>query len=543
MSDPLLRPDQPAFWSDFAALVAGGGLRGDAAEDAIVDFITASEVGPRDPPRLRVEVRELVEEVVRGDADLRALLHAEVSGPAPIDPAPALDPAPLPAPRAEAIAAPRREPRREAPSAPRRSGPVAARRARRRPQGDRVEADDVEGFAARQTRRRILTALAIVGGVVLGGWLWSVLREKPCDRLARKICLALDDCETSVVRAALRTRKIGEETCDATRTAIDEAIAGVDPAKSVPIFTRVMREQIGFDPRGEKVAAGGSEGAASKRAEAMTVVEGVSTLVDLFADDAHLIWTRQDPPGVFRARNIGGSIEVLAEHPDAVDVVATRDFVYWVSRDPAGGKLWTDKKRGEHEPMLIEVEGFAPVRAAFMGPELAFADGTTGAIVMAAVAGGEPRRIAEGGLPAPVEITADATDVFWATTDGALFTAPRSGGQTRVLAERQHAPASLATDPTHLYWIDRGQGRLVRVPKAGGAIEILVDDRPGLWDLTLDDARVITTDRDAGMVLAVPKSGGAITVLAEGLSQPTRVVVDGAAVYWEAGGVLQRLPK
>jgi hypothetical protein len=404
-----------------------------------------------------------------------------------------------------------------------------------------VEPDGVDSFSAGQTRRRVATVAGIVGGIVVSAWAWTMLREKPCDRLARKICLALSDCEQGAVRTSLAAPDIGDELCESTRVALDEALAGVDPAKTVPIFTRVMTKQLGFDPRGEK--AGAVKGDRPKLLEPTTVVEGTSTLIDLFADDAHLLWTRQDPPGVFRVRNIGGIPEVLAEHLDATDVVATRDFVYWVSREPTGGTLWADKKRGEYEPMRIEVDGFSPVRAAFMGPELAFIDATTGDIMMAAVAGGDPRAIAHGGLPAPVEIAADEALVFWATTEGAISSAPRSGGDTLVLAERQHAPASLASDSTHLYWIDRGQGTLARVPKQGGSLEALVTGRPGLWDLAIDEDRVYVTDRDAGMLMSVAKVDAAITVLAQGLSQPTCVVIDGAAIYWEANGSIARLPK
>jgi hypothetical protein len=548
---PPLRPDEPGFWSDFAALVAAGRLRGEAAEDAIVDFITASEVGPQDHPRLRVEVREQVEAVVRADAQLCALLHAEVGQPRQ-PPEPPRTPEPSPVAPVETVAEPPaqqrptqggppggRSRRAPAPRNPPRDRAAPSRRSRAR--RERVEADGVDAFSAGQTRRRALTVAGIVGAIAVSAWAWTMLREKPCDRLAKKICLALSDCEQGAVRTSLAAPDIGDELCESTRIALDEALVGVDPAKTVPVFTRVMTEQLGLDPRGEK--AGAAKGDGPKLLEPTTVVEGTSTLIDLFADDAHLLWTRQDPPGVFRVRNIGGTPEVLAEHLDATDVVATRDFVYWVSREPTGGTLWADKKRGEYEPMRIEVDGFSPVRAAFMGPELAFVDETTGDIMMAAVAGGDPRAIAHGGLPAPVEIAADEALVFWATTEGAISSAPRSGGETRVLAERQHAPASLASDSTHLYWIDRGQGTLARVPKQGGSVEALVTGRPGLWDLAIDDDRVYATDRDAGRLMSVAKVDAAITVLAEGLLQPTCVVIDGAAIYWEANGSIARLPK
>jgi hypothetical protein len=400
----------------------------------------------------------------------------------------------------------------------------------------------VDSFAAGQLRRRVLSILAI-GAALGGGWVaWQALQEKPCDRLARKICLALSDCELAAVRATLTAREVEAERCEATGAAIDEAIVGVDAAKARGVFARVMIEQLGFDPRGGSEQTQSSKDT-SKMRQATTVVENVGTVTDLFADEAHLIWTSQSPPGVFRVRSIGSDVETLSDHPESIDVVATRDFVYWVSQTPSGGTLWTDKKRGDYEPMVIEVQGWSPTRAAFMGPELAFVDGATGAIVMAAVAGGEPRPIAQGGLPAPVAIAADATHVFWATASGSIASAPRDGGETHVLAEGSGDCAALVLDSTHLYWIERSRGALVRVPKQGGAVETLVADRPGLLDLAIDETRVYASDGSGGMIVSVAKTDGAITVLAQGLPRPTQLVVDRAALYWEAGGAIARLPK
>ena len=508
------RPHEPAYWRELAQLVAAGDLRGDAAEEAVVDLITASEVGRRDHPRVRFEIREQVRAVVREDRELLALLHERSEGDARPEPAVVVHD------RKRA-----RVPRRE------RSG---------RPAKPEPDTDGVDAFAAGQTRRRVLTAVGVVVALVGGVTAWTALREKPCESLARKICLALDECRSSTVRASLKSEGIDDARCEATKAAIDQALAGVDPAKAQGVFTRVMTQELGFDPRGVAEAKPAKDGRAREPA---TIVEGVATLGDLFADEAHLLWTRQNPPGVFRVRSIGGTPEPLSEHPDPIDVFATQDFVYWVSRGPTGGTLWTDKKRGEYEPMPIEVEGFTPLRAAFMGPELAFVDAATGAIVIAAVAGGEPRVVAAGELPPPRAIAGDDAHVFWVTGAGAVMMAARSGGDTRVLAQGQRDCVTLMPDATHLYWIDRGQGSLVRVPKTGGALETLVSGRPGLWDLALDGQRIYATDRDAGMVICITKSDAALTVIAEGLAQPTAIVVDGAAVYWEAGGMIARLPK
>lgn len=543
------RSFEPGPWGELARQVASGHLRGEAAEQVVVDAIVAGEIAPGMAPGVRTRIRGEVVAAVREDRALRALLYgpqaARLAPDVPPRPTARDEIAPPPAPAAAATAHPRARAERTRGSASPRPSPRRRRggQPRRRAPDEALE---VEAFAARQTRNRVLGAIGIVGlGAALVG-AWSVLRTGPCEALARRMCLKLEGCDLPTVGRSLKEQAVTDEVCERTMQALDEALEGVDPAKSVPVFVDAMNEQLGFDPRGEAAQWDPSPSTeVSKTPTPVVVVEGQASMTSLFADGVHLIWSRQSPPGVWRVRNIGGAVELLAQHPDPIDVTATRDFVYWVGRDPAGAKLWTDKKRGEYAPATIEAEGFSPVRAAFMGPELAFIDATTGAVVVLAVAGGEPRKIAEPGLPAPVAIAADETDVFWATAgpQGGISAAPRTGGPTRQLAAKQPDPRVLRPDATHLYWLDRAAGAIFRVAKAGGSVETVTQGHPGVWDFALDDTRVFFSASEAGKILAVPKAGGDVEVVVEGLTQPRHVVIDGAAVYWEAGGVVQRLPK
>ena len=424
------------------------------------------------------------------------------------------------------------------------------------------EARQGNGFESPQRRGQLIGALALGAVVVGGGALWYMTRPDSCDRLVKSICVEgkTKSCETVAFGKALAANKVDEDKCFSVISALDSAIEGKKKPERTVAFDRALVEALGFDPRGDD-APKPAEPKPTGPPPPTVVVEGQLGIADVYIDQAHVYWTSTQPPGVFRARNIGGAIEAFGNQPDAIDVTPTKDFLYWVSRGPTGGQIWVDKVRGAHAPTTIALEGFSPKRAVFLGGEFAFIDGTTGAVMMASVDGAPPRVLVPGrpvvdpkarkpktppppGPAAlPTEIQADATHVFVLSPApvSTVWAVPRDGqAPPRALATGQTQPRTLTLDDTHVYWVEAGAGAISRVPKAGGVPELLATGQAGAAGLAMDAASVYWTNEPAGTVHSVPKLGGEMTTVASGLSNPSFVAVDSVAVFYESGGSLFR---
>jgi len=424
------------------------------------------------------------------------------------------------------------------------------------------EARQGNGFESPQRRGQLLGALALGAVVILGGAAWYMTRPNSCDELVKSICLKgnTKSCKTVEFGKALTDNGVDEDKCVSVMAALDTAVKGKKKSEKTAAFDRALVEALGFDPRGDD-APKPVEPKPTGPPPPTVVVEGQLGLADVFIDQAHVYWTSSQPPGVFRARNIGGAIEGFGKQPDAIDVTPTKDFLYWVARTPTGGQVWVDKVRGAHAPTMIALEGFSPKRAAFLGDEFAFIDGTTGAVMMASVAGGPPRVLVPGrpipdpkarkpktppppGPAAlPTEVQGDATHVFVLSPApvSTVWAVPRDGlAPPRALATGQTQPRTLTLDATHVYWIEAGAGSITRVPKAGGVPELLATGQAGAAGLAMDAASVYWTNEPAGTVHSVPKLGGDMTTVASGLSNPSFIAVDSVAVFYESGGSLFR---
>ncbi|MGH1346535.1 MAG: hypothetical protein ACRBN8_33525 [Nannocystales bacterium] len=424
------------------------------------------------------------------------------------------------------------------------------------------EARQGGGFESPQRRGQLVGALVLGAVVVGGGSLWFMTRPDTCDKLVKRICLEgkTKSCETVEFGKALAAKDVGEDKCVSVMAALNTAVEGKKKSEKTAAFDRALVEALGFDPRGDdapKIAEPKPTGPPPPT----LVIEGQLGIADVFIDHAHVYWTSSQPPGVFRARNIGGAIEPFGAHADAIDVTPTKDFLYWVVRGPTGGQIWVDKLRGAHAPTTIPLEGFSPTRAAFLGGEFAFIDGTTGAVMMASVDGGLPRVLVPGrpvidpkarkpktppppGPAAfPTELQGDATHVFVLSPApvSTVWAVPRDGqAPPRALATGQTQPRTLTLDATHVYWVEAGAGAITRVPKTGGVPELLATGQAGAAGLATDTASVYWTNEPAGTVHSVPKAGGEVTTVASSLSNPSFVAVDSVAVFYESGGTIFR---
>lgn len=530
-----------------AARIQSGELTGAAAFDAVVAMIAHREI-PKDAPMgLAAQIRDEIVLCLSHDQALCKLLYA---APTPSEGSAAsrpLDPPKVAMPERpkkrrpqerEELDAERPQPSRNPAKSSRRSKPTPRREKRAAP----AEDDD---FSGAQRRSQMLGIVAFAGVIAAGVGFWYFTRATPCDKLVKQLCLegSTVTCEAKDFAAALTEGGIDDAKCESTIAELEVALEGVSNESRPRAFAEALNASLGFDPRGGAVAEKKEPVIEEGPPKPVPIVAQQGTVTTLFVDRSHVYWTRSNPPAAARVRSIGGTAEILGAPADPIDVRATRDYVYWLSRAPEQNTVWVDQKRGVHEPSTIPTPEFQPQRAAFLGAEFAFID-KAGAVAVAAVAGGPIRKLAEPAVPAPTLVAGDKTTVFWAVPapTSSIFAAARDGSTpARVLATAVADPKRLAVHGGELYWIDHAAAAISKIPVAGGTPQVVVRSKAG--SVAFDDARLYWTDPAAGVVMAMPLAGGDAVTLAQEQAEADLIAVDGAAVYWNAGGTIQRVPK
>jgi sugar lactone lactonase YvrE len=187
----------------------------------------------------------------------------------------------------------------------------------------------------------------------------------------------------------------------------------------------------------------------------------------------------------------------------------------------------------------------------------------------------------------PHAIAVDATNVYWATGDGAVRTVPLDGGSTTTLAtgvsstamaidstnvylgvfpsgvavvpkvggslttlasSPQVAGGALAVDATSVYFLDPGAGEVGKIPLGGGAVSVLASGF-GLpsTGLAIDATRayVLATVNGVGGILSVPLDGGTPTTLLSGLGigGGIQIALEGATLYYTDGSSVDAMPR
>lgn len=533
---------QPQHIVALARRIASGQLRGDAAFDAVVSLIAAEEIPPGATQQQAAQVRDQVALGVSHDRELCALIYrqpdaprAELAGGAA---------APAGARRVDRAPPARTAPPPKTTAAP---GPTQqVRRTRRAPEPELELLDDAR-FAARQRRQRILSGLAVIVVLAVVGFGFWLVRPSPCETLATNTCgqlLSLGQCEVTGIQAELEAHGADAALCEETIAAVQEATADLAGDRRTKVYVQTLKDTLGFDPLNLPEPEPEPERADSKP---VPLVTEQASMTSLFLDEAHLYWSATSPPGVYRVRSVGGTAQPLANHPGSRDVWVSDDFVYWLSVAADTSTLWADKKRGEHDPQSITVpETHRPMMAAFMGPHAAYVDGPTNAIYVIAVAGGEPRELAPASEMPPMHLVGDGEVVMWTTPGPAaqLRSAGVQEGPATTLSAELGQPRALTLAEGFVYWADDAKGSIHRMPKAGGEVQTVAGDIRGVSDIEVGRSTVYWVE-SAGTLKAAPLPGtpGEARTIASGLAAPRFVVADAAAVFWESGGTVFRLPQ
>jgi hypothetical protein len=172
-----------------------------------------------------------------------------------------------------------------------------------------------------------------------------------------------------------------------------------------------------------------------------------------------------------------------------------------------------------------------------------FLASTEAGVVQEPLNGGAPVTLASPrGLP--VSLTADATEVYWATfAIGGIYSVPIAGGPVVELAADQTPSFGLAADDTNVYWtagFNDGAapvGQVLMVPKnSPGQVSVLAANQADPWGIAGDGTSVYWTNTAAGTVMEVPVTGGVAITLAANQAAPAALTVDSGDLYWVAAG-------
>ncbi len=489
-----------------AERIAVGELDGDEAIDAIVDAIVERELGPGARGTNAEAVRRQAMAAVRQDRLLMAMLRPLV----PTSP--------------DAVGGPSQD----------RHGATAGLAGA----FDQDPAADM--FDRPRTARRIVVGAGVAIGIVTGltAW-WLILRETPCEHLARQACLELSGgCSAAEISQHLSAAGIDDVRCTSARDAAVAAASAVDPSKRARTYEKTLIGQLGIDPRtGKAPVAVATE---NPPATPVLLARGLPPLASFGADEAFVYLAAGD--AVLRLRSTGGTFETLAVTGAPADVVPTVDFVYWRARAADGSPaLFVDRKRGEYEPEAMPIAPAKPTLSRCLQGLCAFVDGADGSVSAVAQDGTPPRKLTGPLVPPPVAIWLDADEIVWVTggAPGPVTAVGVAGGPSRIVAEAEQNPRELVGDAVGLYWISDVGVR--GVARAGGEAVTLLAQPAGA--IAIDAQHVYAADPQAGTITEVKRDGGGTKVVVAGQGGVGRIALDGAALFWERQGELLRLPK
>jgi hypothetical protein len=161
------------------------------------------------------------------------------------------------------------------------------------------------------------------------------------------------------------------------------------------------------------------------------------------------------------------------------------------------------------------------------------------------LAGGPMKMPLAGGAPTPIApsppnqdaefIAVDATHVYWTGADR-VKRAPITGGSFEYVDTTGFMPGALAVDATHVYWVRRHAYQIVRVPKGGGAITEVWgntqgDPQMGINDVVLDATTVYWSQRGTGYRVGSRAKTLTGTVTLTDFMNPNQIALSGSELF------------
>lgn len=356
---------------------------------------------------------------------------------------------------------------------------------------------------------------------------------------AGELC-TLDGCAAGAIATATASGR-GKVAIDGVTCAEASCTQGVAAGKTAQITAVAEPSTVlagwsgACSGTGACAIAGGATATAAfadRCAESVLV-----TFPQVFVDNAvavgptDLYWTDRTAGALRRRPLAGGATTTISTSPPPFDLVSDATHLYWLSNDSYEHNRSELRRFGPGgEELLLRSANNELYGAMAISPtHIYFHDGTE--LRRMPKAGGASELIASnldmagyGGM----RIATDATHVYWIDRVGTLKRAPLAGGASEQLSAALNPYSEhlqnegLALDADHVYWSQIGRHRIVRVAKTGGPIETVVNNTfaftlaidgdtllwssDGIWATRLGSG-VITqlSRRNAGQGLAVTR--------------------------------------
>jgi len=155
-----------------------------------------------------------------------------------------------------------------------------------------------------------------------------------------------------------------------------------------------------------------------------------------------------------------------------------------------------------------------------------------------------PVEILATGQQSPLGIAVNGAHVYWVNAEGDIVRRwPKQGGAVENFSVTRDRPYAIAADDTHVYWVSQEQeGELARAPVTGGPMERLVAlPYNSTTRLVADGAHLYWNSSSVARVARVPKTGGAPEPLMSSTRSMSEPSADATGVYFTEGAGAQVL--
>ena len=191
-----------------------------------------------------------------------------------------------------------------------------------------------------------------------------------------------------------------------------------------------------------------------------TLVDGLSGPRAAALNSTHVYWVAPFYGMILRVTKNGGDVELIhSGQGNVVDIVATEDTIYW--------STWENN--------------------------------SAGGVFASALEGGPIETIATG-QNGVYRLVLDENTLYWSGYDSKTISKKEIGGiNTEVITNTTTAPWGIATDASHVYWVQSGDKTIRKTHKDGCEEKILASGLEGsLLNLTVDDTHVYWTNGSGG---------------------------------------------
>ena len=308
-------------------------------------------------------------------------------------------------------------------------------------------------------------------------------------------------------------------------------LAAVDGATDIVVAAD--RVYFTSNVSGASNGSGGAVLSVGKSGGAVTTLATEESGVDaigLYQDNLYY-WATD--VGLVRVPANGGKADTVAPNGIAFGVAIRGAAAYWTTGGDsnAPGRVVRTSLETGAETTLSTPEGVV-LSVTADDTDVYFAS-VAGVVTKVPVDGGDPQVLAR--VRECFGINAGPNGVYCGTLDG-LTRIPFTG-DTEVRLATDASVVDIAVDSRNVYFATAapGGGTLAKTPLDGGKETTLVKDLRAPTALAVDDSYVYWTDGPgAGAVLKVPLNGGSRTTLATNQDQipPSAIAVDATSVYF-----------